>query len=317
MGGSVTDPLVCVVVLSWNRQDETLACLASLRPLLGLRRRAILVDNGSEDGTPDAAAVAFPEIEVLRNERNLGFAAGNNVGIRRALTAGADYVALLNDDTVVDPGYLEALVSAAGGDPRAGFLSSTILSHERRDEVWFAGASLSLLTGRSRHLGAGRLEREISPEIRETDRPCTCSMLVSRRLLEEVGLMEERLFLYAEELDWALRARKMGFHALVVPSSRVWHRLSTSTGCAPSGDAHYYSVRNTLSVLAWHAPLRPGFLNEVRAALVVGAYIASLFTMGIPKCRGLGRILRGVRDYRRGVLGPLRAADTCASPSAS
>src|SRR5579871_2335057 len=120
-------PAVAVVVLSWNGRDDTLACLASLAKADAPGLVTIVADNGSADGTAEAVAEQFPTVELIQNGANLGFAGGNNAGIRRALELGATHVLVLNNDTELDPGFLGALLDEARKRPDAGALCSKIL----------------------------------------------------------------------------------------------------------------------------------------------------------------------------------------------
>jgi GT2 family glycosyltransferase len=294
---------VYIIVLTWNGWRDTRECLRSLTPVIDDGMRVLVVDNGSTDGTPDKAREAFPRVEVIENGRNLGFPGGNNVGIRHALDEGADHIILLNNDTVVDRGFARELVAVAERDPEIGMVTSKIYFHDRPDVLWFAGGDFSTLTGRSRHAGFGEVDRGQFDEVEEIGRPCGCSLLVTRPFLEEVGLLDEDLFLYGEEIDWVLRARRRGYKCLLAPRSKVWHKWAAGTGGGRSGNHLYYGVRNMLLVLRRHAPYRFAPLSWVRVALVTSVFAASLFTMGIDKRNGLANIMAGVRDYLRGSFG--------------
>ena len=280
-----------------------MACLKSLVPLIDDRTKVLVVDNGSSDGTADAVRSSFPAVGILRNAENLGFPGGNNVGIRHALRQGADYIVLLNNDTVVDGNFVRALLAAAAERPDAGFLSSKIYYYDRPDVLWFAGGRYSTATGRSVQIGYGEKDRGQYDSLREIDRPCGCAVMASRTLLEKVGLMDESLFLYGEEIEWALRAREQALRSLYVPGSKVWHRISRSSEGERSGKSYYYAVRNTLYILNRHALCRLPLLNAARNVIVVLIFLASIFTMRIALVRGIRNVFRGVADYRRGIMG--------------
>jgi GT2 family glycosyltransferase len=277
---------VVAVVLSWNGREDTLACLRSLD---GEPVDVIVVDNASTDGT----AEALSGVDLIRNERNLGYAGGMNVGIRRAVEQGADAVLLLNNDVEVEPGAVAALVEAAGG---AGAVCPLIVFADDPERVWYAGASYDPRRGYN-----GRQRTDRPATARETDRACGAAMLVRREVLEAVGLFDEELFAYVEDTDWSLRARKQGLPLLVEPASRVRHKVSASTGGEGSDSALYYSTRNTLTVAERHAPL--GRLGTWRRrAVVVLAHCAQALLARRPS--RIGAVLRGWRDFRRGRLGP-------------
>jgi GT2 family glycosyltransferase len=296
-------PLIYVIVLSWNGKDDTMGCLSSLESAVSDRVRVLVVDNASTDGTYEAVRENFPWAEILRNEENLGFPGGNNVGIRYALEEGAEYVVLLNNDTVVDREFVAALLEAAKTDPRAGFLSSKIYYFDPPDVLWFAGGKFSVATGRSLHIGYGEKDTGQYDEIREIERSCGCSMMVTRRLLEEVGLMEEKLFLYGEEVEWMLRALKKGFRALFVPGSKVWHKVSVKSEGERSGRSYYYAARNTLYILKTNAPYRFFLFNWTRALVVVILFFLSIFRLNMLKWPSIRSIAIGAFDYVRGNMG--------------
>jgi hypothetical protein len=280
---------VAAVVLSWNGREDTLACLRSLE---GEHADVIVVDNASDDGTAEAITGA----EVIRNERNLGYAGGMNVGIRRALERGADAVLLLNNDVEIEPGAIDALVAAAAG---TGAVCPVVVLADDPARIWYAGARFDPRRGYNGPMLTDALE-----SVTETERICGAAVLMPREALEEVGTFNEQLFAYAEDADWSLRARERGLRLLVVPESRVRHKVSASTGGEGSPDALYYSIRNLLTVCERHAPL--GVVGTWRRRLVaIGAFLAQALAGG-QRREGVKAIREGWRDFRRARYGPRR-----------
>ena len=296
-------PLVAVVVLSWNRRDDTLACLRSLARVEYPRLTTIVVDNASSDGTADAVASEFPQVVLVRNARNLGYAGGMNAGIRRAAELGAEHALLLNNDTEVDPEFVSPLVEEARRRPDAGALCAKVLYADPPDLIWFAGARFDPRSGYNGRLtGHGERDSDRFAAVAETDRAAGTAMLVPRRVLDEVGLFDSRLFAYAEDTDWSLRARAAGYRLLVVPASRVWHRVSAASGGENSPATLYYNVRNLLAVCERHAPL--GFVGTWRRRLVVlGVHLAQALRSRARRA-AVEAVLQGWHDFRRGRLGP-------------
>lgn len=296
-------PLTYIVLLTWNLWEETEACLRSLLSVIDENCRVLVADNGSTDGTPENIRRRFPQIEVHENGNNLGFPAGNNVGIRCALAAGADYVILLNNDTVVDPSFAEELVATAQRNPSAGMINSLIYFYDRPSVVWFAGGNISTWTGRSRHAGYLQADRGQFTGDVPIGRPCACSLLVTRRFLETVGLMREGLFLYGEEIDWMLRARRLGFQCVLATRSKVWHKVSSSTKASLQPVFLYYSTRNMLTVLRDEAP-KGRVLGRIRDIIVLMVFLGVVFRSDIAWAGGVRNVLRGYQDYRKGISGP-------------
>jgi GT2 family glycosyltransferase len=296
---------VAIVILNWNRRDDTLACLASLRGLRWERWSAIVVDNGSSDGTAAAVRERYPEAEVIECGENLGFAEGNNVGVRRALESDADYVFLLNNDTIVEPTLLQALVGEAEKRPDAGALCPLIYYDEGRDLIWYAGAMFDPRRGRNRrHFGYRENDSGRYHEVREITHATGAAMLVPRRVVEEVGILDPDLFLQVEDVDWSLRIAAAGYRIFFVPSGRVWHRVSVSSGGEHVPCTAYYVTRNTLEVARRHAPLT-GLRALRREAVTLAVQIGHARRARRPLANARAAV-EGWRDFRAGRLGPRR-----------
>jgi GT2 family glycosyltransferase len=294
-GGRPLVPMRLVaVVLNWNGGDDTPRALESLAGI-----ETICVDNGSSDGSDAEIERRFPGVELIRNGANLGFAGGSNVGIRRALERGADWVLLVNNDAVAEPGLADALERAAAARPDAGILACKVL-FEDGGAVMYAGASFNPWLGYSgKRTGFGQPDR--FHELRDVPRADGAAMAISRALAEEVGLLDERLFAYVEDVDLSLRARAAGFSVVFVPDATVRHKGSASTGGAASTTNMYYSTRNTIAVVERVRPLPP-LLRSLRRGVVVGAHLAQ--SLGHPDRRAAaGAVYAGWRDARAGHFG--------------
>lgn len=228
MPSGSASPSVAIVVLTWNGRDLTLDCLESLCRVTTPNVRVILVDNASSDGTADAVRERFgARVTVLVNPSNLGYAAGNNAGIALALRDGADMVLLLNNDTVVDPDFVVQLTAGIGD---AGIAGPKIYFHQPPDRIWFAGGLVSLWRGTARHIGIRETDRGQYDTPRAVDYVSGCALLVRRAVFEKIGVLDTAYRAYFEDTDFCMRAARAGFGIRYVPSSRVWHRISASTG---------------------------------------------------------------------------------------
>jgi hypothetical protein len=282
------------VVLNWNGGEETLAALASLEGT-----ETICVDNGSSDGSDVEVERRFPDVELIRTGANLGFAGGSNVGIRRALERGADWVLLLNNDAVAGSGLPEALARAAAARPDAGLLACKVL-FEDGETVMYAGASFRAWLGYSgRREGYGQPDR--FHELRDVGRADGAAMAVSRTAAERVGLLDEDLFAYVEDVDWSLRMRAAGFAVVLVPDAVVRHKGSASTGGVVSTAGLYYSARNTI-VVAERSRQLPIGLRGLRRGVVVATHL--LQAASHPRRReAAAAVLDGWKDARAARLG--------------
>lgn len=253
---SYAESSVCIVILNWNGRLDTLVCLESVEKIAYPNYSVIVVDNGSVDDSVLAIRAAFPQVKLIETGANLGFSGGNNVGITRALELGADYVLLLNNDTVVEPGLLDAFVAAAKRFPDAGVFSAKIYFYAEPNRIWYAGARWSTKDGCFKQVGEGELDDgQRFAAACETDYACGCAFFVPAARLHEIGLLDDNFFLYFEETDWCYRARKAGYPSIYVPEAKLWHKVSVSFGGEGSPLALYFQTRNRLLWASRHAAL--------------------------------------------------------------
>ena len=242
-------PQVVVTVLNWNGRDDTLACLDSLQAVCYPNFGVIVVDNGSSDGSVAAIHHRFPNQAVIETGENLGFAGGNNVGLRYARERGADYALLLNNDTEVASDFLALLVDVIDADPSIGVVGPTIYYHDPSDVIWSAGGGIDWRRGDSYMIGLDQREDDAGWALREVDFISGCALLVRMSALDRVGDLDERFFAYYEETEWCVRIQRGGYRIVHVPESRVWHKIPLQDGRAKSPSVHYYMTRNRLLFL--------------------------------------------------------------------
>jgi len=241
-------PLVWIVVLNWNGLADTLACIESLRLLRYANRRIVVVDNGSTDGSVDVLrhTARQSNLEILEADTNLGYAGGNNVGIRYAIDQGAEFVLVLNNDTTVDPALLDELIAAAERHPAAGCFAPWIFYMDEPDRVWFTRSEWAPEISAFTAPGKGMLASELSPSPASTDYVCGAALFFRNAVAQQIGLLDERFFLVYEDSDWCFRAREAGFECISVPTARVWHKIGSSFGSEASPLRTYFSARNKL-----------------------------------------------------------------------
>lgn len=299
MTGSPSLPTVAVIVLTWNQRDLTLDCLASLDRLNYPtdRLQVIVVDNGSRDDTVAAIHSRFPQATILENGDNLGFAEGNNVGIRHALQGAADCIMLLNNDTEVDPQMLMHLTQALYRNEGIGVVGPKMLYFDPPDVIWCAGNSINWWTGATARLQAEQKDSARADSEREVDFITACAVLLRREVIEQIGLLDARFFIYYEETDWLVRAWRAGWHILYVPQARMWHKVSAAMGTtSPATD--YYFNRNRLLFLSRHQHGPRKWISLALAAgrnlLAVAAYTVK--PQGGARLRNRDVRLLAVRD---------------------
>ena len=225
--------LSCIVVLNWNGAEDPLACLESLSGVISPSCKVLVVDNGSTDGSPEKIRAAFPDIQLLLLPCNIGYAGGNNAGFRRVRELHAEFVIFLNNDTIADRDFCVPLFETLQSKPSAGIAVPKIFYQDRPETIWYAGGIVMLSTGLIRHVG---LRKKNAPEF---DRPgltgyaTGCCFAMRSRDFEAVGGFDEAFAMYAEDVDLSLRVRSLGLSIEYVPSSRVWHKVSSSLSGAP------------------------------------------------------------------------------------
>lgn len=224
------EPLVGVVILNWNRPLDTIACLESLASITYPNHHIIVVDNGSTDGSPERIREAVPDVELLTSSQNLGFAAGANMGIDRALALGAEHVLLLNNDTVVAPESLGLLVKTIEKDPTIGISVPKIYCYDHPTRIWAAGSQWQPFPPRVTMIGLGREDHPRYNESYDLEYATGCALLVHRRVFEVTGAFDAVYFMYQEDYDFCHRVRQAGFRIAYVPQAKVWHKASQGLG---------------------------------------------------------------------------------------
>jgi GT2 family glycosyltransferase len=242
-----SSPKVSIIILNWNGRDDTLECLASIVQLDYSNYEVVVVDNGSMDDSVSSIQKMFPDVTLIQTHKNLGYAGGNNVGIKRALETGAEYILILNNDTVVDSSLLRKLFEANRTRPDAGLLGPAIYNYSAQDELISIGGvrdpSRSFEFVQASHEGSAYQEVEIL---------IGCAMLIKREVFERAGLLDESFFLCWEEIDFCMRAAENGFKCLAVPEAVIWHKVGAALGAEASASEEasplrtYFDVRNQL-----------------------------------------------------------------------
>lgn len=245
-------PKIGIIVLTYNQRQLTLQCLGFLAEVEYPRERLriIVVDNASTDGTVQAVRDQYPRAIVLETDENLGYAGGNNVGLRYALERAMDYVLILNNDAVLAPDSLAALIAAAERESHVGFLGPKVYHLEEPGRLQSAGIVLDSCL-RPHHRGQDELDEGQFESIAESDALSGCALFAGLHLIERIGPLDPRFFMYHEEIDWCLRARAAGFRNLYVPGAKVWHpkpQLRTTNTAFTT----YYMARNHYLLLSKH-----------------------------------------------------------------
>lgn len=235
------EPKVIAVVLAWNNYADTQECLQTLSVSDYPNFQVILVDNGSEDGTPARVRQEFPNIAVIENGRNLGVPAGYNIGFVSALKNGADYVLMLNNDVTIPPGMLTALVKIAEGDSETGIVMPKILYYGSNSDVWSSG-------GKYRAFPPAILMTDKSPaaadNLRMIEFAPSCGLLIHRRAFERAGLFDPGYLFMFDDWDFSQRVRANGLKIWYTPTTHLWHKVSRTTK-GPSSPKFWHTMASS------------------------------------------------------------------------
>lgn len=299
------EPLVAVVIVHWLNVEDTRECLLSIRESAYANQIVIFVNNGSPDFDETAFKNVFPGVLIVHSEVNLGFAGGCNLGIDAALERGAEFVYLLNPDTVVRPDFISALLPAFN-DPAVGIAGPTLVRHDNPERVWIAGGVYWPLLGFSfrEYPGRAYCEDHIVANVPGT------AMLIRREVFEAIGKLPEDYFLYFEDLVFSLKAARAGYQTMLVGQPLVRHKISSTAGERGrdvfTPDKAYYFGRNALLMqkpdIVGRAYVIPGIVGQFWFGLpVYMAFCIATGAMGV-----IPHYVRGLWDGIGGVTGKRR-----------
>jgi GT2 family glycosyltransferase len=247
---AIYQPCVASVILNTNRRQDTLDCLKSLQQSTYQNQKIIVLDNRSTDGSAEAVRSAFPEAQMIGLIENLGYAGNNNIGIEEAIKQGADWVLVLNEDTVLDPDCLAELVKVGESDPKIGIVGPMVYHYNEPDVIQSAGGMLGKYW-QSQHLGQNELDRGQFQSPRRVEWISGCAILVRRAVIEQVGMLDANFFIYWEETEWCIRASRKGWQIFHVPQAKIWHK-GVQRDYQPKPSFTYYGTRNHLLTLSKH-----------------------------------------------------------------
>ncbi|MFC1625709.1 glycosyltransferase family 2 protein [Patescibacteria group bacterium] len=276
-------PKISVIILSWNRKQDTLETIKSLLTsnTKGFELEIMVVDNGSKDGSVDM--LKKQPVRLIELSENIGFAGGNNVGMKDALKRGIDYIALLNDDTLVDKNLVKNILNEHIKHPKAGAISPIIyfakgFEYKKKYKesdlgkvIWYAGGDIDWDNVYGSNHGVDEVDKGQFDKTRQTDFATGCFVMYKSKAIKEVGLYNERYFAYMEDADHAQRLKKAGWEVLYSPKGHLWHKVSQSSGIGSELN-DYFLTRNRMLFGMEHASLRTKFalLRESIKLLLIG-----------------------------------------------
>lgn len=249
-------PKVSIIILNWNGLKDTIECLDSLKKITYPNYEVVVVDNGSEGNDAGILEEQYKNyIKVIGNKENLGFAGGNNVGIREVLKKGeSEYILLLNNDTVVDSNFLDKLIETAESGPRIGIVGPKIYFYDDSNLIYTAGGKITHHPFKGIQIPQrGQQEIDVGKfnTLEKVDWIDGCCMLVRCEAIKDVGLLNEDYFLYWDVVEWAMEMDKKGWICYYTPQSVLFHKISRTISKNKNRQWYYY-VKDTLNFQSRH-----------------------------------------------------------------
>lgn len=261
---------ISAVILNWNNEADTSECVDSLvadgLPLTQI----VLVDNASADGSGELLRARYPSARYVQTSANLGYAGGNNAGVRAALAMGVDWVLVMNNDTFVEPGMLQALIAAGEMRPRAGALAPKIVRYDDPSRLWFDGGDFSRMRALGRHRNEG--VRDVLPDVREPERVTflsgCCLLLRAPAIALMSELFRSDFFAYVEDAELGVRLEREGRELWYVPAARLRHKVPPLPAEPAAWQLHlrdrnrrrlvrgHYDLLQRLAFAGWFYPTR-------------------------------------------------------------
>jgi GT2 family glycosyltransferase len=241
-------PKVSIIIVHLKDVTNLIDCLGSLNKIIYPNFEIVIVHNGSKSTalTTQLDSVNKYIKGIINTKFNLGYARANNIGIKEAIRGGTDYILLLNDDTVVSPNFLNSLVDMAEKNSDIAILGPLIYYYDEPERIWFAGAKFKRETCQVIARRSDEIDASLYTKAIDSDYITGCSLLANRKILDKIGLLDERFFLYWEDVDWGLRVKKNNQKNAIILSSKIWHKVSVSTGGPNSALKVYHKTRSHL-----------------------------------------------------------------------
>ncbi len=248
-------PLVSIITLTWNNPKVTCELLSSIQKHNTYDNiEVIVIDNASDKDCTQLFIKEYPSAKIIRNQTNLGFSAGNNVGIR---AASGEYFFIVNNDTEFTSNLIEPLIEVFQEKADAGIVCPKFHYYFKKGTIEYAGYKpINIFTGRNGMVGSGEIDNGQYDNLNKTNFAHGGAMMVSRKALGKVGLLPEQFFLYYEELDWSVKFKKAGYNIYFQPRALIYHKESMTTGKA-SPLKTFYLTRNRILFMRRNIPL-PG-----------------------------------------------------------
>lgn len=248
-------PLIAVIILNTNRKEDTLACLTSLIANQYPRLKIVVLDNHSTDGSVEAIQAQFPQVTILAIDENKGYAGNNNVGLKFVQQFEAEWIFVVNEDTIFADHALQEMMIAVANHPEAGIIGPLVYHFDEPTIIQSAGGKFNT-AGDSVHISQNEEDRGQFQKPYPVDWISGCAIAIRKEALQQAGLIDERFFYYWEETEWCYRVKSYGWEIFLIPAAKIWHK-GVQRNYVPNANITYYATRNRLLFYKiHHFPLR-------------------------------------------------------------
>ena len=294
----MSEPSVYIVLINYKNYKITGECIRSLKNIEYNNYKIVVVDNDSQNSSVGELNKEFAEnIHLIESKVNTGFSGGNNIGINYALGQGADYVLMLNNDTEVAPDFLNWLVKYS--DENTATISK-IYYFDMPNKIWYGGGDLLPNKGKTVHYNMGEIDDcQEDSHVKKCTFATGCCILLHKNIINKVGLLDDDFFMYYEDTDYCIRILKNRLSIKYVPQSKIWHKVSSSSGGEASPLSIYYMERNRLYLLKKHRR----YFMPLGVLYTYSTRILKLIICIVKKDKNRKYIIEGIKDYYKGVLG--------------
>jgi hypothetical protein len=297
--GTNMNPKIGIIIVNYNGEKYTNDCIKSVLKSSYQNYLVIVVDNASTDNSVKLLEEFNNKIVIIKNNENLGFSGANNIGIKYALENECEYVLLLNNDTEIDKDLIKNMVDSSMKNNNA-IISPKIYYYNEPNKIWSAGGGLNWKKGLSFHYGQNEIDKGQYDQQKEIDFATGCCILIHKSIFDKIGFLAEEYFLYFEDTDFCVRAKRAGIEILYEPSAKLWHKVSSTTGGEESLITLYYGNRNRLY-------FNDKFNKKNKFYYLTYFYITRLIKFIMWLLKGQKDktviILRAFRDYKEGKMG--------------
>ncbi|WP_039657096.1 glycosyltransferase family 2 protein [Clostridium tyrobutyricum] len=245
-------PLVYIILVNYNGHKDTIECINSFKKINYKNYKIIIIDNESSDDSLNVLKKKTNGCIIIESKKNLGFAGGNNLGIKYALDHSADYIMLLNNDTLVKTDFLANMLNSFSKDKKVGLVGCKIMYYPEKNIIWYGGGYIDWFKFIGAHYGMKQIDNGQCDDEKEIDFMTGCCMLIKAKIFEKVGFLPEDYFMYFEDVDFCVKIKNFGYKIWYNPKAVIYHKVGLSSGGEESPFSIEWCTRNRLLFMNKH-----------------------------------------------------------------